>query len=233
MYGGDPYKFDDVDVLRNKLNIKNAKDLENAEAAITKVKLINVDSVEGNFDYKHLMNIHKHIFGDIYDWAGQPRVYDIEKPERVLTGKSVNYGHYKLIEKETKSAIEDIKSFELKRLNNNHGIEEFSKRMAALWQVHPFREGNTRTIMSYISNYLESKGYPIDRTLLRNNSDYVRNSLVMASIGEYSEYNYLSKIMKDAIEKGLGKSTLKEKLNNTQRDNGNKSYKMPLKDKER
>lgn len=233
MHEVDPYKFDDVDVMRNKLNIKNANDLENAEAAITKVKLINVDSVEGKFDYKHLMDIHRHIFGDIYEFSGQPRIIDIEKSERVLSGRSVDYGHYRFIEKDTKKAIKDLKEFDLNKLNCRDGVDEFSKRLSALWKVHPFREGNTRTIMSYISNYLESNGYPIDRTLLKSNSDYVRNALVMGSIGEYSEYNYLSKILKDALERGQEKSTLKEKLSEIKRNGQGKSYKTPKKDKER
>lgn len=123
--------------------------------------------------------------------------------------------------------------FDLNKLNCSDGAEEFSQRLSALWKVHPFREGNTRTIMSYISNYLESNGYPIDRTLLKSNSDYVRNALVMGSIGEYSEYNYLSKILKDALERGQEKSTLKEKLSETRRNGQSKSHKTPKKDKER
>lgn len=42
----------------------------------------------------------------------------------------------------------------------------------------------------------------MNKTLLRENSNYVRDALVKASDGQYSEYGYLIKIIKDAIEKG-------------------------------
>lgn len=68
---------------------------------------------------------------------------------------------------------------------------------------------------------------------MKNNSDYVRNALVMGSIGEYSEYDYLSKILKDALERGQGKSTLKGKLSEIKRNGQGKSYKTSKKQKER
>lgn len=35
--------------------------------------------VRGDFDLKHLQNIHKFIFQDLYSWAGEIRVVDIAK----------------------------------------------------------------------------------------------------------------------------------------------------------
>ncbi len=98
----DPYLYDDIPVLKNKLNIRNADDLEKAESNITYVKFIDVDrDMESQrFDFNHLKAIHKYIFEDIYEWAGKPRIMNIEKAEDVLNGKSVNYCDYKLIEKE-------------------------------------------------------------------------------------------------------------------------------------
>lgn len=90
------------------------------------------------------------------------------------------------------------------------GIEEtaiiFSKNMAELWKVHPFREGNTRTIITFCCHYAEKEGFPIDTDLLKDNSDYVRNALVAASavfhdLGDKSNPEYLVRIIKDAMER--------------------------------
>lgn len=79
--------------------------------------------------------------------------------------------------------------------------------MSDLQKVHPFREGNTRTIVTFCCHYAEKEGFSLDTDLLKDNSDYVRNALVAASatfhdIGDKSNLNYLATIIEDAIERG-------------------------------
>ena len=64
---------------KNKLNIKDADELERAESDITYVKLADIDRAVSSdvFDYQRLLAIHKYIFGDIYEWAGTARVIGI------------------------------------------------------------------------------------------------------------------------------------------------------------
>jgi cell filamentation protein len=87
----DPYLYEDVPVLNNLLGIKSAGALERAEADITSIKLLIVDGVFQSlpFDFLRLLAIHKHIFGDIYEWAGTIRNISIIKGERVLGGDTV------------------------------------------------------------------------------------------------------------------------------------------------
>lgn len=81
--------------------------------------------------------------------------------------------------------------------------DDFAKKIAylfpAIWQVHPFREGNTRTIVMLITFFAEYYGYYFDQELISANAGYVRNSFVLASLGEYAEYNDLETILCDAI----------------------------------
>lgn len=74
-----------------------------------------------------------------------------------------------------------------------------SKKRYSLWQVHPFREGNTRTTVMLLTMFIEYYGYFMDKELLANSAGYVRNALVLASPGEYSEYEHLEKILSDAV----------------------------------
>ena len=68
-----------------------------------------------------------------------------------------------------------------------------------LWQVHPFREGNTRTTVMMMTFFVEYHGYFFDQNLMAESAGYVRDSFVMASLGENSDYEYLEKILLDAI----------------------------------
>lgn len=196
----DPYLYEDVDVLKNKLGIKDPEKLENAEAAISLGNLADVEKFAiGEFSIEKLKNLHKHIFGDIYEWAGEFRKINIEKAERVLAGISVQYSPCVSIEKDVKKVIDKFNKIELEKSNLDKIAEDLSKLTAELWQVHCFREGNTRTAITFTEMFAKSKGININKELLKDNSKYVRDSLVLSSIGEYSEYSHLIKIMKDSI----------------------------------
>ncbi|MDE7313931.1 MAG: Fic family protein [Eubacterium sp.] len=57
----------------------------------------------------------------------------------------------------------------------------FSQYLAELWKVHPYREGNTRTVITFCSQFIESKGFYIDSDLFKDNAQYMRTALVAAS----------------------------------------------------
>lgn len=69
--------------------------------------------------------------------------------------------------------------------------------LLALWSIHPFREGNTRTCITFLWHYLKGKGVDFQVALLRNNPMYVRDSLVMAN---YDQKQYLRRIISDALQ---------------------------------
>lgn len=84
---------------------------------------------------------------------------------------------------------------------------KFSKYLAELWKVHPYREGNTRTIVTFGSQFIESKGFYIDSDLFKDNAQYMRTALVAASalfsdLGDKRKPEYLEAIVKDALERG-------------------------------
>lgn len=200
----DPYLFDDVDVLKNLLKIKDEKLLEEAESNITYVKLLDIDRLSENckFDVDYLKLLHKYIFGDIYEWAGTFRTIPMVKEERVLGGDTVRYSHPNNIEKDLFEAIRKLHGIEWSVLSIEETAKEFSTRIAEIWQVHPFREGNTRTTITFATQFAFHHGFTMDKNLLKESAGYVRDALVKASDGQYSEYNYLERIFKDAIMQG-------------------------------
>lgn len=227
----DPYVYEELDengkeVLKNKLNIHNYEKLRQAEADISFVKLLDVDQKVpcNKFGVDYLKSINKYVLGDVFDWAGNFRKIQMEKAERVLDGESVQFSYPSDIEKDLKKVINEINAINWNSLDTDKKSMTFTKLIAQLWQVHPFRDGNTRTTVTYAFRFAEEHGFPMDRNLILNNFDYVRDSLVMASIGEYSDYEYLNKIIKEGIERkaqGLETKFIDKKISkeNTNRKN--------------
>ena len=71
--------------------------------------------------------------------------------------------------------------------------------MANIWQIHPFRKGNTRTIIVFTVLLAKSMGYEVNHHLFREHAYYLRNALVWALQGMYSKYEYIERIFFDAI----------------------------------
>lgn len=73
------YCYPESDVLRNKLNITDARELFEVEKELTAIRLreLQENPIRGNFDFAHLRAIHRYIFQDIYEWAGEIRTVEI------------------------------------------------------------------------------------------------------------------------------------------------------------
>lgn len=198
----DPYILENSDVLSNRLSIRDKETLDAFERDITAGKIAQISRVKGSFDYEHYARMHEFIFGDIYEWAGKERTIPIEKSERVLDGMSVTYSQPKNIRKDAEKVLTSLNKVDWSALPNNKKAEKFATNIAALWQTHPFREGNTRTAITFACEFADAHGFSMDRKVLTENPAHVRDSLVMASLGEYAEPEYLTKIFNKAIENG-------------------------------
>lgn len=207
----DPYLYPNTEVMQNKLGIMDNEKLNfvEAEYTSTRIKEIIENPIKGDFDLDHLCRMHYCIFQDLYDWAGQPRNINVEKSEPVLGGISIEYSEFQDIKINASTILSEMKEVELKKFLLDEKAELLSKFMAELWKIHIFREGNTRTIVTFICQYAESKGFILDTELFEKNSVYMRNALVAASavfkdIGDKSKMQYLVQIVKDALERGEG-----------------------------
>ena len=207
----DPYLYPDSNVLINKFDIRDTERLSEVENDLVYIKLFEVDAfISGlTFDTDGLLALHKYLFEDVYDWAGQLRSINIYKYERVLPGASVQYGEHTRLQRELDAAFEDMREIQWQQMTAKEKANAFARAFARVWQIHPFREGNTRTITTFMIGYAHQQGIEIDGALLSKYNAYVRESLVLASIGEYSEYEHLEKIILDAMgEADSGKNAV-------------------------
>lgn len=196
----DIYLYDDAPVLKNLLGIKDSDMLDIAEAGMSRANMMLLyESGFQDFSPAGLCEIHRRLFFDIYEWAGRYRVINIEKREKLLAGKSVWYSNDENIPADLHGAFDKL----LAQPWDNFSREEFARALARyfppIWQVHPFREGNTRSVVMMMSLFVEHHGFYIDHELLAASAGYVRDSFVMASLDQFSEYEHLEKILLDAV----------------------------------
>ena len=198
MRNRDPYLYDDVPVLRNIPGIKNREELKTVEGDITRMSMGIVYAREyDKFNTETLCDIHRTIFGSIFEWAGEFRTIHIMKAEEVLGGDTVWYA----MPGEIKTQL-DVASKEIAHLKLTDKKEELLFKIvritAAIWQTHPFREGNTRSVVAFSVLLAAKMGVPMDYELFAMHAAYVRNALVWCTQGIYSKYEYLERIYFDA-----------------------------------
>ncbi len=196
----DIYLYDDSSVLKNKLGIRDEKTLDLVEAEQSRANMILLyERGFQNFTPAGLQEIHRFLFGDIYDWAGQYRVINIEKREKLLAGRSVWYSNDVDISKDLDAAFRELHTKPWTSLPRTEFVQELARSFSQIWQVHPFREGNTRTVVMMLTFFVEHCGYHMDQDLMAASAGYVRDSFVMASLDQYSEYQHLERILLDAV----------------------------------
>ncbi len=196
----DPYLYDDVNVLRNLANIRDHELLRMAEADITNLAMTGIYNRRyEHFNADTLLDIHLSIFGQIYDWAGELRTIQMVKAEEVLGGDTVRYAYPKEIKKQLTTAMKELSKLKRNGSNDRDIVFRMVRIVAQIWQIHPFREGNTRAVMVFAVLYAKHMGFDVDHALFGIHASYVRNALVWASQGIYSKYEYLERIFYDAI----------------------------------
>jgi len=196
----DPYLIPNTSVLRNKFGITEDKLLDIAESTMSRGAMsLLAEQGLAKFSAESLKHIHGIIFSEVYDWAGGYRSINIQKREELLGGRSVWYTNADNIETELESAWQKIESIEWKLLEAEEFALSVARYFPQLWQIHPFREGNTRSLVMLIHLFTEHYGYYFDQDLFANSAKYVRNAFVMASLDKFSEFEHLEHILVDTI----------------------------------
>ena len=174
---------------------ENDDDIEEADKVSGNIsKLLQTDAF--TYSVAGLAAIHKAIFEGVFKHAGHFREYDISKKEWVLQGDSVLYGRWQDLQMALKYDLEQERQFDYSSLNKEQMVEHLAKFVSGLWQIHPFREGNTRTTAIFTIKYLRSQGFNVNNELFEQHSWYFRNALVRANYRNLSKgVNYESEFL--------------------------------------
>ena len=130
---------------------------------------------------EYYIGLHKRIFDGVFPHAGNVREVELSKREWVLNGDTVQYTPSCVIRDSLEYDFDREKKFKYKGLSEDRFVEHFTSFISGIWQIHPFREGNTRTVAVFAIKYLRSKGFDVTNDLFADKSFYFRNALVRAN----------------------------------------------------
>jgi cell filamentation protein len=154
--GDDPPVYPGTHVLRNRLGIRDASELARRENDLTFVRLLDlrVRGLPGRDDLAHLHAFHRHIFGDIYPWAGEIRTVAI------ATGDLFALPQH--IESYLAAALDRLADErDLTGLHVDLFIDRLAHYLAEINATHTFREGNGRAQRAFLGQLGNDAGYRI------------------------------------------------------------------------
>lgn len=196
----DSYVYEGTTVLKNLADLHDQDKLDEYESTMVQLSLVSLYKKTITVSSSHsIFEIHKELFANVYEWAGQKRTINIYKQEQILAGLSVEYSKYNMIEKDLSAIDVRISKTNWDYVSAKKKIEIISRIVASIWQVHPFREGNTRAVATFLYFFMKDKGLKLNTDFLSNHAKFFRNALVLASIGQYSEFQHLENILNDSV----------------------------------
>lgn len=145
--------------------------------------------LDGDLDFNYLKNIHKFIFGDIYEWAGMIRTVNISK------GSS--FCRCEFIEEQMESIMKKLKRENyLKDLNIDILAQRLAFYIGEINAIHPFREGNGRTQRMFIGFLALKNGFFLDFSKISN------EEMLEASVQTFSmNYDLMSSLILKSLTK--------------------------------
>ena len=198
-----------IDSYYQSKTVRTPKDEDEEEADKVSANIAKIlASKTFAFNTNGYVSLHRRIFEGVFKHAGEIRQYDISKKEWVLEGDSVNYLNWEDLRRALDWDIEQEKNFSYKGLTDDEKIEHIAKFVSGIWQIHAFREGNTRTTAIFTIQYLRSLGYEVNNEMFAKHSWYFRYALVRANyrnINKDIEYSpiYLVRFFRNLL---LGES---------------------------
>jgi len=185
------YCYENSNTLINQLDIKDEKILQKYEAKITAAKLLSLrqKGINGNFDVQHLVAIHTYLFEDIYPFAGKFRKENIAKGE-------FRFAEWEYIEEQLERLLNELREEKyLEGLDKEALAKRLAYYMSEINVLHPYREGNGRTIREFIRQLALKNGYQL------NLKKVSPGEILNASIKSIVDVTDLEEILEECLEK--------------------------------
>lgn len=151
----DPYCYPGTAVLKNIPGLRIQEDLDRFEAAAT-TQRADEPLPTGRLSVSHYYAVHRHLFQDVFAWAGKPRTVRLAKG-----GSAFCYPEH--IGREMRNLFASLKAARsLSGLSPKAFADQAAAFLATLNAVHPFREGNGRTQLTFLALLSDRAGHPLD-----------------------------------------------------------------------
>jgi cell filamentation protein len=160
------YLQDDGLTLHNKLGVTDPITLALKEAVHVERRAIELESngfpQATGFDF--VKAVHRHLFQDVYEWAGELRTLDITKYTQAERDTDIApFAKAADLERDGRRLFDDLRA-----ANRFRGLtrDEFANHLAPFFgrlnQLHPFREGNGRTQRLVWEHLAKRAGHELD-----------------------------------------------------------------------
>lgn len=183
--------YPDTTVLINKLDIRDQAELNAVEKQITLLRGTQAEQETKfmNVDFEFYKSLHKTLFADLYDWAGILRDINISK-------KGTVFCKYTELESIGRAKFERLKEQDyLRNMPDSDFLAEVTELYHELNMLHPFREGNGRTLRLFVTLLVRNADRDIDFTLC--DADMLTIATIKAAQGDLS---MLREVFEEIIE---------------------------------
>ena len=178
-------------VLVNKFDIRDEGKLNEVEAVLVPMRTTEwlLSPLRESFDFDHYKAIHRHLFSDLYDWAGSIRTIDISK-------KGTHFCPASEVEQRAHLIFQRLLDQNLfQNLQHDAFVSEIVDFYCSTNELHPFREGNGRTQRTFFTQLIQNAGYSIDF------ADMDPDLLMFATIqAAHGVTDNLQRLFSDAIQ---------------------------------
>ena len=163
---------------------KNPQERDQLEADISATRIADIVSTSSFSPFPGALRaIHKRIFDGILEkpeWAGEWRSELVGKPEPAIGGKTVAYDAPFQIEASLDELFRRQQPiFDDPAKDDREAVNQVLRFISGIWRVHPFREGNTRTVATYAVLYLRHLGIEVTTDPFAKHAEYFRDALVL------------------------------------------------------
>jgi cell filamentation protein len=171
----DPYCYPGTTVLRNKLGLKSQPELDAFESEMSFERSTEALPL-GRLGYRHFRAIHRHLFQDIYAWAGKIRIVRISK------GRST-FCYPEHIDQEMAKLFKALcRAGHLRGTSPQDFAKQAAHFLAELNAIHPFREGNGRTQLTFLTLLADRAGHPL--ALKKMNPERIMRAVIASFAGQ-------------------------------------------------
>jgi len=179
-------------VLKNKFDIQDEAKLNEVESVLVSARYAEWEKAPraDSFDFEHYKAIHRYLFSDLYEWAGEVRTINISK-------KGTSFLPAEEIERQAGLVFRRLRECNCYRgLSHQSFVEELVDFYCATNYLHPFREGNGRTQRVFLTQLIRSAGYDI--SFAEVDTDLLMLATIQAAQGVT---DLLTQLLGDSITK--------------------------------
>ena len=197
------YCYEGTDVLINKADIRDYETLERVDRIQTTYALskLHLSVISGNFGIEHYKAIHKYLFNELYDFAGEFRVENISKD-------GIPFCRPEFIYRQLNVLLEQMRKQSCKIASEDELLDFIAYFYSEINLVHPFREGNGRTLREFIREYvieinktIDFGHYEIDFSML-SQGDKNMHILACEKSAVKGDFTELRQFFKTCLVKG-------------------------------